>query len=128
MGISGIKEIKTSRGIVCAAKPFPFSIENDGFYNILFYILTTDEGNGFVCTCLNLLIEGRGETSDLAEKNMAENVRLFIDKKFNESPRSSAWNDLIIGLHHRNETTKEFWDAFFKFREIHEGEENAGII
>jgi len=111
--MSGLKEIKTSRGTVCGAKHYPLSIKNDNKYDILLQTLTISEDQDtYVCMCLNLHVDGDGCSPEEAEKNMKRNVREFIDVCFNRPP-DDAWR-YISELHRIDETTREYWNAFFE--------------
>jgi len=108
-----LKEIKTTRGTVWGAKSYPFSTGNNRVYDILLHVLIINDTDEFVCTCLNLQIDGYGKTPEEAENDMKENVRQFIDVNFEKLSNDDAWRN-IFDLHRISGSIKEYWDAFFE--------------
>ena len=108
-----IPEIKTSRGTVWGAKTYPFSTENNGIYDILLHVLIMTSGGEYVCTCLNLQIDGYGKTPEEAENDMKDSVRYFINQNFEKLSNDDAWRN-IFELQLTDETTREYWNAFFE--------------
>jgi hypothetical protein len=71
------------------------------------------DGGNYIATCINLRIDGYGNTCEEAERNMARNVFEYVHKIFrhNESNAYAAW-DNILSLWLSNGRSSQLWDAF----------------
>ena len=90
---------------IFASEKFPHEIPTFSF------IVSKDKSGSFTATCLQLVIDGYGDTPNAAAENMQEHVVDFLDTLFSQkSPRIPAWEQLH-NLYSEPVMT-EYWNAY----------------
>jgi Zn-dependent peptidase ImmA (M78 family) len=69
--------------------------------------------NSFVSTCINLRIDGYGETKEEAENDMFESMIYFLYQNFNKLSSKYA-RENINELYESDDWSKELWDVYHK--------------
>ena len=60
----------------------------------LSFIMAKDKDGRFVATCIQLVIEGFGETTDAAMNNMRSHIMDYLNTLFSELEVADAWEQL----------------------------------
>jgi hypothetical protein len=77
-----------------------------------FIVVKSDEGDGYIATCIHMQIDGYGKTEEKAINDMADNVCYFLHENFkDETRRESAWAN-ILDVFMSSPLTSELWDAY----------------
>jgi hypothetical protein len=109
-----VNKITCSRGEVIDILSFQLPEIGD---DILFNAIVVKEAeNPFISTCINLRIDGYGETADEALKDMKENCGYFIKRNFELLPIGDAWRN-IYDLCQVDKWAEEIWGAYYRFLE-----------
>jgi len=116
-----MNEVYTKRGKVVSTGNFAYSTLDNDFNNILLTSITVKSPNignhGYICTCINLHIDGYGISPEKANQDMIDSVRYFLDQNFKLLSGSDAWRN-IIELLDVDEWAIELWNAYYEFNKI----------
>ena len=90
---------------ILASDSFPHGIPT------LSFTVAKDKSGCFTATCIQLVLEGDGETPEMAIINMLNTVISFLTKLFStEKTKGTAWEQLHE-LSNDN-ITKDYWNAY----------------
>jgi hypothetical protein len=110
------RELKIARGNVVGigkVKILPIPMFN---YNIKWLsFLDIQEKDSFVSTCINLRIDGYGETKEEAENDMFENMIYFLCQNFRKLSLDAAWEN-IYNLYKSDDWSRKLWDIYHKLQ------------
>jgi len=107
------KEIKFTRGNVVGIGKVKIPLLPMFCYNIkwLSFLDVQKSENSFVSICVNLRIDGYGETREEAENDMFDSVIYFLYQNFSKLSLNDAWENLN-GLYKPNDRSKKLWDVY----------------
>ena len=82
-------------------------------YNIrwLSFLDIQESENSFVSTCIDLRIDGYGNTKEEAEYEMFEGIIYFLCQNFGKLESNYAWEN-IYDLYKTDDWSKELWDVY----------------
>jgi Zn-dependent peptidase ImmA (M78 family) len=108
------RELKIARGnVVGIGKVKIPSIPMLFDYNIkwLSFLDIQKSENYFISTCINLRVDGYGETKEEAESDMFESIIYFLYQNFSNLSFNDAWEN-IYDLYKSDDWSKELWDVY----------------
>ena len=113
--IANEKPIKIARGNVVSIGKIEIKKTSDFDYDLqlLSFLDIKESDTSFVSTCIDLRIDGYGDTIEKAENDMIESIVYFLHKNFSLLSHNDAWKN-IKKLYKSDEWSKELWDAYFK--------------
>ena len=109
------EELKVSRGNVVGIGKVKIPTISMFDYNIkwLSFLDIQESETSFVSTCINLRIDGYGETKEEAENDMFESIIYFLCQNFSKLPFYDA-RENIYELYESDSWSKELWDVYHK--------------
>jgi chaperone required for assembly of F1-ATPase len=123
--IINTKKIKVSRGDVIGIGKIKIPKNEIFGYEIqhLSFIDIKNSETSFVSTCIDLRIDGYGDTIEEAENELIENIIYFLSKNFSILSPENAWENLkdLIKL---DEWSIELWNAY---NEVRNDKENTEV-
>lgn len=80
----------------------------------LSFIMSKDKEGRFIATCIQLIVEGVGNTADSAKENMKQHIIDFLLTLFENTTRDVAWEQLHLLFN--DTTTSDLWTAYRDFQ------------
>lgn len=107
------RELKTARGGVVGIGKVKIPSIPVFDYNIkwLSFLDIQEAEDSFVSTCINLRIDGYGNTIEKAENDMFESIIYFLCQNFRKLPLKYAWENLY-DLFKSDDWSQELWDVY----------------
>jgi len=103
--VIGIGEVKVVRTM-----EFDYEIPS-----LSFVVIHKKDGN-YVSSCIQLQMDGYGETAYHAQRDMADNITYYLYKNFSdEYYKEHCWEN-ILDLFESNEDTNILWDKYHTFQ------------
>ena len=108
------EELKIHRGNVVGIGKVKIPLTQGFNYNKWLSFLDIQESEtSFISTCINLRIDGYGETKEEAENDMFENIIYFLYQNFDKlSPNDALEN--LKELYESDDWSNELWNVYHK--------------